>query len=394
MHFVQNRIQIGMQTNLGRILVALILTCPVPSAQAYNFSDRLAINGLIAGTWQCQNVSARLPSASYDDDGSFETFDNACRGAMPFQLEASFTPNEASEFFIKLGFAAGNGLNDISPWAVAPWAADLEDNVKDINGRDRDYLLAAWYRHTYSLARDSTLSATLGILDSTDYLDNNEYANDEYTQFMNEAFVNSGSYGLPSYDWGAALEWLSGPWSIDVLGMNIGENDAGNNYNFWGIETGYHTNTRLGTGNYRVILVGTSSAFPNPGDTKQESVLGWGLSFDQELNTVIAAFLRVTWQQSDAAVEYKALYSGGLNFDGSGWGRAADNIGLGYAWYEGGNTDIDNSRVFEGYYRLGFNDYLGLTADIQYMKDHRTEVSPAQDNPAGWVFGLRATAEF
>ena len=71
------------------------------------------------------------------------------------------------------------------------------------------------------------------------------------------------------------------------MGMNVGENDDGNNYNFWGLQTGYQADTRLGTGNYRVILAGASSAFPEPTGTKQEPRLGWGLSFDQQLNTVI-----------------------------------------------------------------------------------------------------------
>ena len=179
-----------MRTNICRLLVALTLICPTLPLQAYDVNDRFSVNGIVAGTGQCQNVSARLPSASYDDDSSFETFDNDCRGALPLQLEASFNPNDANELFVKFGFAAGNGLNEVSPWALAPWAADLEDDVKNINGRSRDYLLAAWYKHTFSLVNDSTLGATLGILDSTDYLDANEYANDEHTQFMNEAFVN------------------------------------------------------------------------------------------------------------------------------------------------------------------------------------------------------------
>ena len=383
-----------MRTSFCLFPVVLILTCSAFPVQAYDINERFSINGILAAAGQCQNVSARLPSESYDEDGSFETYDNTCRGALPFQLEASFHPGDANEFFVKFGFATGNALNEISPWVLAPWAADLEANVKDINGRDRDYLLAAWYRHTFSFANNSTLDATLGILDSTDYLDANKYANDEYTQFMNEAFVNSGNYGLPSYDWGVAMEWASGPWSTNALGMNIGENDDGNNYNFWGMQAGYQASTRLGSGNYRIILAGASSAFLDPDGTKQESRLGWGLSFDQEISTVIGAFLRFTWQQDDAVVDYTALYTGGLNFDGSGWGHAADNIGVGYAYFEGGNAGIENSRVFEAYYRLGFNDYLGLTADIQYMNDRLTRVSPTQDNPAGWIFGLRATAEF
>ena len=374
-----------MRLIIYRFLVVLILTYPAPMVQAYDVNDQFYINGILAGVGQCQNVSAQL---------SLDRYDNACRGAMPFQLDVSFHPNDANEFFVKFGFAAGNGLNEASPWVLAPWAADLEENVKDINGSSRDYLLAAWYRHTFSLTDNNTVGVTLGILDSTDYLDVNEYANDEYTQFMNEAFVNSGSYGLPSYDTGAALEWASGPWSVNALGMNIEENDDGNNYDFWGIQTGYHANTRLGTGNYRLILAGTSSAFLDPTGTKEESRLGWGLSFDQEINPVIAAFLRFVWQKDDAAVDYKALYTGGFNFNGSGWGRDPDNIGVGYAYYEGGNVDIENTHAFEAYYRFDFNGYAGLTADVQYMKDRRTKVSPIQDNPAGWIFGLRATAEF
>jgi hypothetical protein len=45
-----------------------------------------------------------------------------------------------------MGFAAGNGLNSSDsrnrpPFVLATWAADPEDDVEDINGRNRDYLL-------------------------------------------------------------------------------------------------------------------------------------------------------------------------------------------------------------------------------------------------------------
>ena len=30
---------------------------------------------------------------------------------------------------MKLAFAVDNGLNATSPWVLAPWAADLEDDV-------------------------------------------------------------------------------------------------------------------------------------------------------------------------------------------------------------------------------------------------------------------------
>ncbi len=90
-----------------------------------------------------------------------------------------------------------------------------------------DYLLQAWYRHRFKLQNDSALAGTFGIIDSTAYLDANEYANDEYTQFMNEAFVNAGNYNLSSYDAGVALEADFGTFSFDAVGMNINENDDG-----------------------------------------------------------------------------------------------------------------------------------------------------------------------
>lgn len=67
--------------------------------------------------------------------------------AASIQPEASFRPTENDLFSFKLGFGAGNGLKATDPdkpsFALAPWAADLEDDVKDINGRNRDYLLTA-----------------------------------------------------------------------------------------------------------------------------------------------------------------------------------------------------------------------------------------------------------
>ena len=39
----------------------------------------------------------------------------------------------------------------------------------------------------------------------------------------------------------------------------------------------------------------------------------------------------MTWQTTDAAVDYQALYSGGIDISGNAWRRPDDNIGIGYA---------------------------------------------------------------
>jgi porin len=51
--------------------------------------------------------------------------------------------------------------------------------------------------------------------------------------------------------------------------------------------------------------------------------------------------------------------------------------------------DIDHAQVIEAYYRFVVNDFLALSADIQYMQDDRTE----EESPEGFIFCLRVTAE-
>ncbi|MCF7983659.1 MAG: carbohydrate porin [Thiohalocapsa sp.] len=381
-------------SDLSPVLRVLPVLALIPvSAKAYDITDRFSLSGVVAAAGQCTDVSARLPAEDFSD-AIPGAFDNTCRGAMPIQIAASLLASERDEFFLRLGYAVDNGLNPVSPFRLAPWAADLEDDLEDINGRGRDYLLAAWYRHTFALGEEASLGASLGILDTTDYLDGNAYANDEYTQFMNEVFVNSGSYGLPSYDAGVALEATLGDVSLTGVGMNVGENDDGNNYNFWGVQAGWHPELALGPGNYRVIAAGASADFLDPEGFETQARLGYGLSFDQALGDTVGVFLRLAWRNDDAAVDYEALYSGGVSLIGAAWGRETDNIGVGYAYLEGGNTDVRRSNVFEAYYRTQVNDFFALTADLQYMSDALIDADPAQEDPEGWIFGLRATAEF
>jgi porin len=360
-----------------KVLIATLVVFLPLSSWAYEINDKLSIGGIIAGAYQYQAV---------DDD------EDKGRGAVPFQLEINFTPDDNNEFFAKFGFAAGNGLNDQTAFNLAPWAADLEDDYKDINGRNRDYLLTTWYKHTFEFGEAHTLGLTGGIIDATDYLDENTYANDEFTQFMNEALVNAPHAFAPSYDIGGAAEWTYRQFSVKGVIMDVGENDDGRSYNFFGLQVGYTLETALGQGTYRVIYQGTSKDFLDPSGTKKERCQCLFFSFDQQFGEIIGGWIRVGARDDDAAINYEYLYSGGININGALWGREVDNFGLGYAYLEGGNLDIDQTQVLEGYYRLVLNDYFSLTADVQYMKDDYKD--SADSEPEGMILGLRATAEF
>jgi porin len=367
---------------LKRIALLCLLSVIVlktEKAAAYEVTDKLSFNGILAGAYQYQVLAESSPD--YNDTG---------RGAVTFQAEISYTPTGQSEVFIKFGFAAGNGLNDgTSPFYLAPWAATLEDDVKDINGRNRDYLLSAWYKHSFKFTNGQQLALTGGIIDATDYLDENAYSNDEFTQFMNEALVNGPQGFLPSYDIGGAIDWELGQFGVKGVVMNVGENDNGKNYNYYGVQFSYSQTSHIGEGNYRIILNSTSEDFFNPEGTQVEKLSALLLSFDQELGDTLGAWVRFGWANDDTAVKWQGLYSGGINIMGNLWERPDDNIGIGYAYLEGGNMGIDNSQVFETYYRYVFNDYLAASADIQYMKDSM-ELS---GNTNGWILGVRLTAE-
>ncbi|MCG8543504.1 MAG: carbohydrate porin [Alphaproteobacteria bacterium] len=347
-------------------------------AVAYDVTDKFSVGGVLAGAVQCQLLDG--------DSGESDR----CRGAVPVQPEASFRPTDADEVFIKFGFAADNALNADTPFALTPWAADLEADVKNINGRDRDYLLTAWYRHDFSIAEDSKLGVTFGIIDATDYLDDNAYANDEYTQFMNGGFVNAVNAFLPSYDIGGVVQFDAGAWSVRGVFMDVGENDDGNGFQFFGGQVGYTVKTPLGEGTYRAVITGTTDEFLNTAGNDKKSLVGGTLSFDQALSENVGAWIRIGWQDDSAAVDFDSIYTGGINIAGKPWGRPDDNIGIGYGFFNGGNLEIDSVNLVEAYYRFAVNEIFAISGDVQYMDEDRND----DGSPRGFILGLRATAEF
>ncbi|OQY43629.1 MAG: porin [Desulfobacteraceae bacterium 4572_87] len=359
---------------------------------AYEINDKWRIGGIIAGIGQYQSIS-----------DAPEEFENEGRGLVLFEPEISFSPTENDELFAKFGFGAGNGLDGEgqSPFIIAPWGGNVQDDYKNINGRNRDYLLTAWYKHTFNFSEDHTLGLTGGIIDATDYMDENAFANDEYTQFMNGALVNGPNAFLPSFDIGAAVEWDLGGFSVKGAAMAIGSNgeegEFDEPYNFYGMQFGYTVDFGLGEGNYRLITATTSSGFSNVAGTKKEHLSCALISFDQQLGDIFGVWIRFGWQDDKAAIVYdkaaivyKDVYTGGVNISGSLWGRESDNIGIGYGHLRGGNLDVSHTDVFEVYSRFALNDIFAVTGDVQYMKDSMD----VGDSPNGWIFGLRMTAEF
>jgi len=364
-----------------RLLILFIVLVAPFSVRAYDLNEKLSIEGTLTGVYQYADLDIK----GRDDAG---------RGAAVLDLGANFHPSDADEFQMTLSFAAGNGLNYLNLFSLTPFSDDLEDDLKDINGRNRDYLFEAWYKHTFTLSEDTSLALTGGIIDATAYIDENKFANDELTQFMNQVFVNNKNVNLPSYDLGGVIELNVSNFSIRALMMNTKFETDGEdfkNYDYYALQLGYTHKTSLGEGNYRIYGFTTSKSFPCWDEEDVDSLQGFGISADQQLSPIIGVFARLDWQNDAAIIDHEAAYSGGLNINGKLWGRENDEIGLGYAYLTGADqADIDNTNAIEAYTKFKISDFSDITFDIQYIDDNMKRC----DDRKGIIYGVRANAYF
>ncbi|MEW6675707.1 MAG: carbohydrate porin [Nitrospirota bacterium] len=361
---------------LKLLIFSLVFTTPI-LAIAYDLNEKLSIEGTLTGVYQY---------GDFDLEGIKDTG----RGSGVLDLGINFHPSDRDEFYLLLSYAAGNALNNVIPFSLRPYADDLEADLKDINGRNRDYLLEAWYKHAFALSENVSLGITGGIIDATVYIDDNAFANCEVTQFMNDIFVNNTLANLPSYDLGGVAELGISNFSLRGLIMSS-KNEEGREYNYYTLQLGYKMDTPLGEGNYRIYGFTTNEKFQNWDRTGKESLQGVGISVDQQLSKIFGVFARLGWQDDRAVIDHDAVYSAGLNLSGKLWGRKDDVIGLGYAYLNGADKgDIDCTNAVEAYAKLKIFEYSDITFDIQYIND---DVKLGEDRD-GFIYGIRLNAYF
>lgn len=356
------------------ITIALLSAMPI---EAKEITDKLSLNGVLSGALQCQQPST-------DSSG-----EDACKLGIPLQPELAYRPSQNDILFLKLGFAAGNGLNEISPFNLSTWGADLHDDVINVSGSGRNYLLEAWYEHVFEMGPDQSIDLTLGIIDATSFLDQNVYANDEFNQFMNPALSNAPNAVFPSYDLGVAAVWDMDQWTLSGVFMEVNQLTSPDKYTFYGIQARYTLETTLGTGHYRVLLNGDRDFVDEAGASKQRNDI-LIISIDQQLGDTVGVFTRMGWRLDDAPINYAEVYTGGIDISGLSWGRLLDNIGIALGYMYGGNTRIIKTRLAEAYYRMVIKPNLSFTADIQYMDDEYYSITDAE----GMIYSLRTTVKF
>lgn len=254
------------------------------------------------------------------------------------------------------------------------------------------------YTHAFM---DGKVSLTFGILDSAAVLDTNLFANDECTQFLNSAFINSTAIEFTNdYSLGAVLTAEISPCvTLDVGAYEDDSNfeDSSDNHLFFAQGT-----LKAEKGNYRLFFWNDNSNHANLTDStrQNESNSGFGISFDHQLFENIGLFLRCAMQDSDVSIVDRS-WSIGSNITGSLWNRTDDVLGLAVGqnmpsdkYKEAGNP-ADDETVMEIFYKWQASSNVAISPDIQLIwSPNGIDNSVPGSDDTIFVAGIRAQLDF
>ncbi len=242
----------------------------------------------------------------------------------------------------------------------------------------------------------SRLTFTAGKYALGDFFDQNAYAHDPRTQFMNEALETNTAWDyaadthgytiavqaeLNQKDWAFRFAeamvstYANGP----VFDTNFPEARAEN------AELEWRYGADTGTGKLRVLayanhahMGGYQDALnalpidPNVISTRQyRERFGLGLNWEQSAGTNLGFFARIGWNDGQSETwEFTAVdqvASLGLSLKGNAWGRAQDQAGLGFAI-------AGISSVHQAYLAAGGSDFDLGDGALNYAPEEMVEL--------------------
>lgn len=311
-------------------------------------------------------------------------------------------------------------------------ALSLYSNVnRDINNTSANIpITEVWYEH-YLLNRQLTLTA--GKMDPANYLDQNEYAFNECTQFLARIFRNS-----PAIEWpedntlGASI--TIAPGLLPYLAFNASYFNANNTYEnifdkpFISTELtfmpakAFGYDAKMWNGNYRAYWwyngldhSKLTQQGESPADVVKEKNYGMGLSFDQMITDAFGVFVRLGWDRHDIdivstnpnAASLEGMWSCGVQMTGKYWRREDDVLAfaIGQAFPSKQYKDSDAALAagaggaaeghFEVYYNFKVTKNLKISPDFQWIWNPHGISEPYQGyQNTIFVYGTRMQLDF
>ncbi len=300
-------------------------------------------------------------------------------GTGSFDIFATTSFGKGTLLFIDLEAIGGDGPDAIYP-TFANWNADA-GSTQSADSIDRLNVLEAWGEFTLF---NDIVTVTIGKIDVTNYFDNNAYANDETMQFINNSFVNSSAFAVPS----------------GSPGIRFRTSIFNRYYIQFGLANQGNFGRQLFKDLYKVASIGRAFA---PGSDFESNIhlygyqvphdeheaYGFGVSIDKVLFNQFHIFGRYGLNQ-DKMKNYwniKSAWSCGI-----GWVKLIKEsllvIGAAYGENQPVNSKLKNEKVMEVYIRRQLNKWVHISPHFQHVWNCKgTEKSVS-------VVGLRAHFNF
>ena len=260
---------------------------------------------------------------------------------------------------------------------------------------------------------------TAGKLNATDIFDDNKYAHDPRSDFLNWSVIDAGSFDYAAdawgYTYGAAAEWYRGDWTWrgGVFDLSIVPNNATLTSDFSQFQlvgeaerrvtlggrpgairlAGFVTRGRMGRYDDAADL---ALATGQPADTAlvrhYRSRPGVYLNVEQEVADGVGVFARLGWSDGTyESYEYTDIdrtAQAGVSLSGARWGRKDDTVAAavvvnqlsspGHRYLDAGGLGIlvgdgrlphpGSEDIVEAYYSLAFAKDMTLSLDDQLVE--------------------------
>jgi high affinity Mn2+ porin len=279
----------------------------------------------------------------------------------------------------------------------------------------------------------SRLTLTLGKISVKDIFDNNTYANDPRTQFMNWALMANEAWDYPAdslgFETGFAAELNEPGWTLrfGVFQMPEVSNGMAQDAHLlkaWGavteverrFEIGGHPGTvrlllyrnRAHMGSYAASLDSPAAGMDITKTRAYRYKTGYGVNAEQELTGDVGTFARLGWSdgrnESWVFADVDRTATLGLSFKGEAWSRPGDTLGVagginaisgihrrflaaGGAGILAGDGAISYGaeQIAETYYDIRLSPHLNAALDYQFV------ANPAYNRARGpvSVFAIR-----
>ena len=343
-------------------------------------------------------------------------------------LMTGWRPWHGTEFYLDVEGAAGKGVSKVLGMAGAPNGETYRVGNPEFRvSAARVIIRQTWEMggetqkveddaHQLGGSRTSRrVVVTLGKFSVMDVFDNNAYAHDPRTQFLNWTLMGHGAWDYPAdtrgYTWGGAVELYWDNWAarwgrfaepVEANQMEMDHNvsqahgdalEVEHDHSLGDLRGAIRVMTHRNTarmGNYRESLA-LAPTSPDITATRAygRDKTGWGVNAEQALTANLGMFARWSWSdgrnESWAFTEVDRSVSAGLSLKGSGWGRPTDRLGVAYVQnglspdhrdylaagglgflLGDGRLTYAPERIAEVYYAVAIGKYFTASLDLQH----------------------------